>query len=800
MMLFNIIFRHLRKNRVYATISILGLAVGIACCVLIALHVFHEWSFDQYHQKKERIAKINATLHFNGEITSGLTSLAVGPTVQQEYPEVEAFVRFQHWKGGVTVSRNEQVFTEKRFAIVDSNVFDVFDIPLLKGDPKTALSNPKGIVISEAIAQKYFGDEDPLNQQLKINNSMVQVTGVMANQPKNTELQYDALGSIKILHQQARQVLARDWFRIAFQTFILFKGPVEEKAFEQKMEAFEEKYVQPFVAQSGIEASIDYDVVPLADLHFQPQREYDFPKANTTYLWVFSLMAIFILLIAAINYVNLSLAQSTKRAKEVGVRKTLGEASSSLRWQFIGESVIMTLLAIVVAGCLVELALHPFNVITQKSFTIQHVVSAEIGLTLLAIILLVGFLAGSYPAFIMSRFQPVRVLKGYVPRTGGVGGFRQTLIFLQFAFSLFMITGTLLVRNQMAFLQNINLGFDQENVLVCSLPSDTAFQRQVPVLLNRVKQLAGVEGVAKSRVPTGQTGELMFRIEMEGQLQERGVKFCVADEAFLDVMGIDLLNGRNFSKERPTDAQQAFIVNETGARQFGWGDEALGKRVQWGLNNNNTATNDGKIVGVVEDFNFLSLHNPLEPLIILFSPKGSNTLTVRLAKGDYSQTLARLEAIWQELGPQVPFDYQFLDDTLDQNYQTEKQMQQVFGFFAIVSLVLAVVGLFALISFSIETRTKEIGIRKIVGASWWNLAWIISRNYFVLLGLAFVLTIPVNFYLLQRWLESFAYQMPVPWLSFLSAFLIAVASSVVIVAWHTLRISRMTPVAALRHE
>ncbi|MCB0738222.1 MAG: ABC transporter permease [Bacteroidetes bacterium] len=800
MLNFKIAIRHLVRNKVYAFISIFGLAVGISCCILIALNVFHELSFDQYHSKKDRIYKVNATLFFNGELESALTSLAVGPTIKNDYPEVEGFVRFQNMQNGVSVRVDDKVFNESNLALTDSAIFQVFDIELVKGDPKTALASPTGFVVSQSMAKKYFGDEDPMNQPIKVNNSVLTITGIMKDQPSNTEFLYDGLGSLNALPPQAISALNQDWFRIGFHTYLLFTQPISEKDFEDKLVEFEKKYVQPWVEVNEISGGITYDIYPLTELHFQNQKEYDLPKGNETYLLIFSLLAIFILAIAAFNFINLSLAQSTKRAKEVGLRKTLGVSAFQLKKQFIGESLLITAIACLIGLGLVEILLQPFNTLTGKSFETIDVFEPMILYTIFLIVLVVGVGAGSYPALILSRFQPVDVLKSNTVKAGGIGGFRKFLILLQFVFSLFMITGTLLINNQLNFLAEKNLGFDQHNLVSVPLPADTAFRRQIPVLFNKVEQIAGVEKVGKALIPTSRTGELMFRIEMDGKLQERTQRFFGVDEDFLDLMQLELVEGRNFSNEIQTDVQQGFLVNETAVRMFGWENEAIGKRIQWNIGPNMSAANDGKVIGVVKDFHYMSLHNPLEPLIILFSPNGNSNLVLRLQKGDYRETISAIEDVWNEISNGHVFDYTFLNESIKNNYRNEQQMQTVFTYFAIISIVVAVLGLFALISFAVETKTKEIGMRKILGASVVNISWRITREFFVLLLIAFIITVPANYYLMQKWLESFAYQVPTPFLSFLLAFLIALVSSVMIVGFHTMKIAKSNPVNALRYE
>ena len=794
-----IAFRHLLKNKTYAGVSIIGLAVGISCCLLIALNIFHELSYDQYHEKKDRICRISATLDFNGPLNAGVTSLAVGPTVMDEYPEVVSYARFQSL-GNVVVTKDDKIFRESRIALTDSTVFDIFDITLLRGNQLNVLSKPNGIVLSQSLAKKYFGDEDPINQMLKLNNTMAVVTGVMSDPPINTELQYDALGSINIMPEQARQAMNQDWFRIGFLTYLLFDKPVNELAFEEKMKAFEKKYVQPFVAQAGIEASIEYDLTPLSKLHFENTKEYDTPKGNKNYLLVFGLLAAFILVIASINFVNLSLAQSARRAKEVGVRKTLGVHQSEIRKQFLSESTLIALLSLLLGLCIVEVLLNPFNVLTNKAFTIADIFQPPLILTILGLVLLIGIGAGSYPALVMSRFQPAQVLKGNIPKTGGVGALRKALIAIQFVFSLFMITGTLLINDQMKFLDTMDLGFDKRNIITAQLPSDTTFRKKLPSLINTLKSTNGVKEVAMSYMPNVQTGELMFRVEREGKLVEQTIKFMWIDEHFLDVLGVELKEGRNFSKEFATDPQKAFIVNETAVNRFGWKNEAIGKRMQWGLEANNTATNDGSVVGVVEDFHFASLHSPLEPLVLLYAVNGTNSLSIKMEDGAGASTVKSIETAWNQIANGQPFDYAFFDDSLVQNYQNEDRVQRVFNYFSVVSILLALLGLFALISFSVQSKTKEIGLRKIMGASVWEVTWLLVREFFLVLIIAFVITVPINYYFIQYWLQGFAYTVSLNPLSFINAFLIGLVLSACIALYHTARISRSNPVNALRYE
>lgn len=795
-----IAIRHLLKNRVYALISIAGLAVGISACLLISLNTFHELSYDQYHSKKDRIYRVSSKLNFNGEVNAAVASLAVGPGLKDEYPEVENYVRFRPM-GNPSIKRNDQVFNEIRFGQTDSTLFSIFDIELLQGDPISALSGPTSVVLSEEMAQRIFGDEDPMNQVINMGSLALSVTGVMENPPMNSELQFDAYIPLHRSTFSQWDSYEQDWFRIGLYTYILFNGPVDEAGFDQKMADFEKKYVQPTLAGTGIVASIDYSMVSLADLHFDNTKEYDHPKANPTYITVFILLALFILVIASINFINLALAQSSKRAKEVGVRKTLGVSKQALVVQFLTESMLITIIALVLAVGAVEVLLSPYNVLINKEFVMSDVFSPQIVLMLAVLVVLIGLGAGSYPALVMSRFEPVKVLKGNVPKSGGIGLLRKVLILVQFSFSLFMITGTLLIKDQMNFMANKDLGFDKENIVTLMMPNDRSVQEKVATIVTELRKVPGVEKVALGAIPSGETGRLMFRVQDGELLKEKTLKFISVEDEFISLMGIELVKGRNFSRDIATDEQQAFIINETAAREFGWGKEALGKRMQWGLGANDSAQYDGVVVGVVSDFHFNSLHTPLEPIALIYKPSWvQGQITLRLAQGASQVALAGVEAKWAELAEGNPINFRFFDESLARNYEEEARMQQVFKYFSVVSIVLALLGLFALVSFAVENKTKEIGVRKILGANMVQLTWMVVRDFFITISIAFVLTAPVNYYFMQQWLQGFAYHTPIHISSFLLAFLLGLLLSGITVLYHTVKISKSDPVTSLRYE
>lgn len=795
-----IAFRNIVRNKVYALISIIGLGVGISACLLISLNVFHEFSFDQFHAKKDRIYRVSSKLDFNGEVNAALSSLAVGPTLQKDYPEVESFCRFRSM-GTPSIKYDGQIFNEISVSQTDSTLFQIFDRGLIKGDVSNVLSSPSSIVISSDLAETIFGNDDPMNKVLTIGSLTLTVSGIMENPPNNSELQADAYVRLHPSIMQGWEAFKADWFRISFYTYILFNRQIDETAFEKKMVEFEKKYVQPWIQGAGIEASILYDLTSLESLHLDNSKDYDTPKANPTYLIIFSLLAIFILLIASINFINLTLAQSSKRAKEVGVRKTLGVNKSQLITQFLSQSLIITILSLILGLALVEVLLEPFNVLTGKAFEIADIFSPLVVATMLGLVVLVGFGAGSYPAIVMSNYEPQKVLKGNVPSSGGVGALRKFLIFVQFAFSLFMIIGTMLIQDQMDFLANMDIGFDKQNVVTLTMPNDQDVIKNSETFVAELRKLEGVEKVARGVIPSGQTGQLMFRIDQEGVMKERTLKFVPVEEDFIDLMGIELLKGRNFSKDIVTDQNQAFIINEKAAEAFGWGKDALGKRMQWGLEANDSAENDGVVVGVISDFNFNSLHSPLDPLVLIYQPEWiQSQISLRISNGMLKQGLANVENKYNEFANGHAFNYRFFDESLARNYTEEERMQNVFKYFSIVSILLALLGLFALVSFAVENKTKELGVRKILGANIAQLTWLVVRDFALAVLIAFVVVSPINYYFMQEWLNDFAYKTDVGLISFIIALFSSLLLALLTVVYHVIKISRSNPVDSLRYE
>lgn len=805
MMIFNYLkvsFRHLLASKANSLISILGLSVGMASAVLIAFYIQDELKYDQFHSKKQNIARIVERIDHSGEIKAALTSLPVGPQFVADYPEVSNYVRFMSMGGMLTIKVEDQIYREDRFLRTDSTLFEVFDFNLLQGDPAKALAGPNLVVLSEALAQKFFGEAAAaMGKQLFIGTSQFTVSGVVENGDKPSDIDYQAFTSLSTIPPASQQALNGDWFRLVCQTYLLFDKPVEQLDFEEQLADFTERIIKPFVATFGSKSTADFKLQPLEGLHFDNSREYDSPKGNLTYLYIFAILGLFILIIATINYINLALSQSVKRAKEVGVRKALGATRKQLQFQFLGENFLVVFLALLIGAGLVEVLLGSFNELSGKTILFADLFSLEMLLTLTAILVLTTLLSGLYPALVLSRFQSSRVLRGIFPRMNRFGGLRRILMVVQLAFSILMIIGTLAIRSQMHYLQEKDLGFDQDQVVVVNIPQDTAVYNHLNSFKDRLLSHSEIIGVTGSgAIPGRNVGELMFRIEQNEEMIDRSIKFLAADEDFFDILGLELLEGRLFSSDIQSDVQQAFIVNETAAKSFGWEDEPLGKRLQWGLQGNGQAQNDGKVVGLVKDFHFSSLHNPMEPLVILYNPNFSLLFSLKLAGGEVSEALSLLESEWKNFAGNHPLEFTFLDERIQSQYQSERTLLQIFGYFALISILIASLGLFALSSYTVEQRLKEFSVRKILGASMKDLAFLIGRDFALLIALAGLIAVPISAWSISKWLEEFSYQIAMPWLSFILAVLGIATVSILAMLFHVYRLAHENPARILRDE
>ena len=791
---FKTTWRNIVRNKVYAAINISGLAVGIASCILIYLYVQHELSYDKAFTKHERIYRVVNDLIVEDEVEkSSVTHAALAPTLAADFPEIAAATRM--------ISRDRQVLRlgEKALYVehvfwADSNYFDIFDYRLLEGNPKTALLEPNTMVITEEVASRFFGN--PLNamhRTLRVGSQMYTVTGIF--QPvEAAHMRPNVLTSFSTIPSGIRKQLASDWFGTSSYTYVLFRNSGDAAPLLAKLPDFVERRVAPARGNTG--ERVELKLQALTDIHLNTDYLWEtFPVGNKSYIYIFSLVGIFILLIASINYMNLTTARSAKRAREVGLRKVVGANRAQLVLQFLGESVLLTLLAMLIALLLVELMLPTFNSLADKQIPSTYFTHPGFMLALAAIGIFIGLVAGSYPALVLSGFRPIDTLKSDKTPTGGGAMLRRGLVVLQFTISLILIIGTVVVYSQMHFLKNQDLGFTQEQVLVIDIPSgDSTLVNKMPVLKAELLRNPNITDATTSQmIPGKETGVIIFSVERDNSMAEKTMNTIRVDYEFLELMDIPLKAGRNFSEDMRTDQENGYIINEAAARALGWTDP-IGKRIGF------SDTTSGKVIGMVQDFNYASLHNQIDPLVIMLAPRNNGYLMARIAPGSFSETMGYIESTWQRLAPTHPMDYFFLDDSFNEQYRAEEKMLTIFGYFSLLTIIIACLGLFGLASFTAEQRTKEIGIRKVLGSSVSGIVLLLVKDFALLVCIAIVIASPIAWYGMQQWLQDFAYRTPISVWVFVLSGVIALLLSILTVSVKATRAALSDPVLALRTE
>ncbi|GHA54024.1 ABC transporter permease [Pontibacter akesuensis] len=792
---FLLFFRNMARNKVYAGINIIGLAIGIASCILIYLFVQHELSFDKAFTKHERIYRVVNDLIVEDEVEkASITHAALAPTLADDFPEIEASTRM--------INRNKQVLRldDKAIAIentfwADSNYFDLFDYKLLEGNAKTALMEPNTMVITKEVAGKFFDNPmDAMFSTLRIGSQSYKVTGIF--EPVDAaHMRPNVLTSFSTIPGEVRQNMRTNWFGTNSYTYLLLRSPGDAAGLQAKLPDFVARRITP--ARGNTTERVELHLQALADIHLETDYLWEpFPVGNKSYIYIFSLVGILILLIASINYMNLATARSAKRAKEVGLRKVVGANRPQLILQFLSESVMLTLFAVVIALVLVELMLPTFNSLAEKQISSTYFLDASFILVLVSIAVFIGLVAGSYPAFVLSHFKPVDILKSDKTPSSGGAMLRKGLVVLQFTISLVMIIGTVVVYSQMHYLKNQDLGFTKEQVLVIDIPSgDTAIVNKMPVIKAELLRNANITNAATTgMVPGEETSVIIFAVERNKAMAEKTMNTIWVDYDFFELMDIPLKKGRNFSEEMRTDLDNGFILNEAAAKALGWDADPIGKRIGF------SDTTSGKVIGVVKDFNYKSLHSAVEPLVILLAPQNNGSLMARISPGNFSETMAHVESTWQRFAPTHPMDYSFLDQSFNEQYRAEEKMLAIFGYFALLTIIIACMGLFGLASFMAEQRTKEIGIRKVLGSSVSQIVLLLTKDFALLVVLAIILACPIAWYGMQQWLQDFAYRTPVSIWIFVYSGLVALALAVLTVSFKAARAAMSDPVSALRTE
>ncbi len=788
-----IAWRNLFKHKGYTFINIFGLAVGIAVCVLIFKFVSHELSYDTFHEKSERTYRV--TMHME-DYSLAITPSMASPTMQEEFPEVETGVRLYHAGrfSPVVVRHENTAFEERSFGYADSTFFEVFDFELLSGNPETALAQPNTMVISRDIAAKYFGNENPVGKSLIINNDQTfEVTGVMENMPDNSHFQLDFVASL-ITRSSWSQLVDDELQGAQFFTYVVLNEANQDKVLEQKVN----NYVQENYQRAQVR-DVSLGLQPLTDIHLYSDLESEIqPQSDIQYVWAASAIALLILIIACINYMNLATARSSQRSQEVGVRKVLGSDRGSLVAQFYGESAFLTFIAIIFSVLLIELFNPWFNQLVGQQIDVAAASPFIIGL-LLSIGLIVTLLAGSYPALLLSSFSPSSVLKGK-SQTNGNSSLRKGLVVFQFAVSVVLIIGTLTIYQQVNYVQQKELGYQKENVLV--MTSYDEVEDRFDTFKSLLMQNPGINNATMaSETPTNIQGGYTINVDGIENSDRNVITGLLADHNFTETLGIDLVAGRSFTETDYKIANQGeledrtfnFLINESMAQYLGEkpGD-LLGRQ---------TVVNGrrGSIVGVIEDFHFAPLHKRIGPLVV-FPQAGFNKLLVSFNTDDTRQSLQETQKAWQKLFPNYPFEYQFLDQEYDALYQQETRAGQTFSGFAILAIFIACLGLLGLSAYMVERRTKEIGIRKVLGASVSQLVFLLSKDFTKLVLISIAIAIPAGWWLMNSWLQDFAYRINLGIWEFVIAGATALLIAWLTVSWQAIKAAMMNPVNSLQTE
>lgn len=791
--------RSLLKNKGFTVINILGLAMGLAICLLIVFYVIDELSYDRYNIKADRIYRVNTDIKYGGSISSYAISPPPLAISLSNFSEVERAVRLIP-SVGTRFKRGNENIIEDKVAYADAGIFSVFTLPMISGSPKNALTEPNTIVISERAAQKYFNTTNAAGRYLFLvtENKSFKVTGVIRNMPVQSHFNFDYFLSMSSL------ATSRDnnWNNFSFSTYLLFKRKSDHENFESKLNALTRQHFgQDNYAK--MEKSGNYirvNLTALKDIHLLSNRQYELgSNSSITYVYIFSAIALFVLLIACINFMNLSTARSANRAREVGVRKVLGSSRKSLMIQFISESLLVTLIATFIA-VFTAWAMHPlFNQISGKELSISLQTIGWLLPSLIVTIVIVGVLAGSYPAFYLSNFQPIQVLKGKLSTGFKAGNFRSFLVVLQFSISIFLIIGTLVIYNQLNFIQHKDLGFNRNQVLVIK---NVSVLDNAKILKEEIKQIPGVVNATLSGfLPTGslRAPDAVFSSNTPDAKNALFTEIWPVDEAYLKTMGMGMAKGRNFSGQLKTDSS-SIIINETAARMLGYTNDPLNKKLYSPQSQGGkTVIKEYNVIGVLKDFNFKSLRDNITPVVmILADDKGA--LSVRLDAKELTPFVSKIENIWNKMSPNQHFDYSFMDQDFNNAYSAEQRTGKIFLSFTIFALVIACLGLFGLAAYAAEQRNREVGIRKVLGANVSTLVSLLSKDFIRLVLISIFIAVPLACWAMHQWLQGFAYRQNIQWWVIASAAFGSIAIAFITISIQIVKVALANPADSLRSE
>ena len=783
-----IAFRNILKERIYSLINIIGLTIGITSSVLILLYVNDEVSYDKFHINGNNIYRVVSNIQEpDNSFTWAVAQVPLAPELKAKYPEVDNYTRVSG-QGRIKLTYEDLEFYEEDIVMADSTFFDVFTYRFSQGDIETALDGPNNIVLSKEMADKYFGDENAIGMQFSDDQDRnFTVTGVIEEVPENSHLVFDA-----VIGWDMAERRANNWGNFGVFTYILLPPDYDITEMEPKFDSVLVTHVNPIFESIGI--TIDYELQRVTDIHLHSKIQ-DEAESNgdITYVYIFLAIAVFMLVIAAINYMNLATARSAKRSKEVGMRKVMGSQKGALISQFLTESIVLSLLSFLLSLGLIFILLPFFNDLAGKAISYSVLFQHINFIGILGIVILIGLSAGSYPAFYLSGFKPVDVLKGKGSTSAGQPILRKGLVIFQFGISVFMLISTLVVYEQLQFLRNKDLGFSKDQVALASFTTRAQAQN-FAALKNELDQIPEVAMVATASSAPGQgIGKVIMQVEEnDGSMIDKGVDFYIADYDFVPLMGMEILEGRNFSREILFDTVGATLANEAMVARMAW-ENPIGKKLNFGDNNLT-------VVGVLKDYHQNSLYDEIEPLVIILGENRRNVF-IKTSE-DVRNAMEKATTAWEKVYPNSSFEYSFLDQDFDSQYDADEKRGTIFTLFSGLTLIIACLGLLGLISFTTEQRAKEVGIRKVNGASVSAIIGLIAKEFMILVSIATVIAVPFSYYFMDEWLQSFAYKILLAGHIdiFIISALLAFAITMLTVAFHTRKAAIANPVDALRDE
>lgn len=789
-----IALRNLRKDRWFSLLNILGLTIGITFSLFLIFYIVDELSYDKHHEKADRIYRINSYIQEKEKNTDwALTQFPLAATLKKDYPEVEEAVKLMS-RERTLFKNGEKEFYETKAYYADSNVFNVFTHRFIEGNGATALNEPFNIVISKKLADKYFGKNTAtVGKTLKTVYDLYKVTGVMEDMPQNSHIRYDMLISMSSI-LRSNIYATGSWGNFNNYTYVLLKPGSSAASFNKKLEDVYKKFVEKDF--KDLNASMRYDLQPITNIHLHSKLQWEPEElGNMSYIWIFSSVAFFMLLIACINYMNLTTARSARRAKEIGIRKVTGSSKKQLVFQFLSESLLTTFVAVILSVFMVILLLPVFNNLSGKAFTMQNLLQPFNIMLLLGIVLFTGLLGGSYPAFYLSGFKPVGILKGALSKASGNINLRRALVVLQFSVSMIMLICTWVVYNQLSYLRKKDLGFSKEQVMTVTVNTGEDERNKIFAMNNDFRSQPGIKSVGTAYGYPGSPNLSMsvFSMETKTGFVERSVECYGVDEQYLPTLGIKFLKGRNFSGL--PDTLHSIVVNESLVKQLGW-DEPIGKRVKFP---GDTSGNYLEVVGVFNDFNQKSLYNPIAPLLFFYQPN-CNIIQVKMDAANMNASIAKVETIWKKYFPQLPFEYKFLDDDYNSQYVADHKRGKIFAAFSILTIIITCLGLLGLTAFTTQQRQKEISIRRVLGATTMEMVTMITKNYLWLSLIASLLAFPIAWYFMSRWLKVFTYHENLSFVPFIVSAIAILLTAVATASFHSAKAALTKPVKSLRTE